>query len=32
MVNSSSKKEYKPNYLTKLTAPKRIKFEVAEFI
>jgi hypothetical protein len=32
MVNSSSKKEYKRNCLTKLTAPKIIKFEVPEFI
>lgn len=31
-VNSSSKKEYKPNYLTKFTAPKRIKFQVAVFM
>jgi len=32
MVNSTSKKEYNPNCLTKVTAPKRIKFQVAEFM
>lgn len=31
-VNSSSKRECKPNCLTKVTAPKRIKFQVAEFM
>jgi hypothetical protein len=31
-VNASSKKEYKPNSLTIVTAPRRIRFQVAELM